>query len=487
MPEIQPLEHLKAENFKLTHFMQFEKLYNNSSDSLKLKFLNGIIQHNANLQSAFVNFIQSEQNDTEGFPMKKFMEIVSSTKEIYQSDFEAIDFENPDWDNYHAPHSGYIEEWEAYQQASEQEFEAIFNSFTTEAVNKILAQKPVELAAMLIGLYEATQDAEIEDDMGNFDDVNGHLLTEFISTLNAVTDKLKIAAISEKSIIAAFEKFAEYADAGYPGDLHFAGYLEHFLIALAEKSTNANQILSIIDQSTIERQSVPELILLLNKNSGNKTEWLQSALKFYRINKEVAKQLIQFYFESDKLSFVKIANELFSTDKRFWADFLKDYITPELNRKLYIDVFYQLTTDTEDIKHYMKIREYLTETDLNKLLGEFTWNKVFPVRILEVEKRYESIKTIVEKNQEDWHYTELIRPILEIYPEFCFQNIKNKAVKTIENQRGRDVYERISAWLKLAQEIPGFDIEKHDLILQLYNHKPNLPALKDEMRKAKLV
>jgi len=467
--------------------MQFEKLYTNSSDSLKLKFLNGIIQNNTDLQSAFTGFIQSEQNDTEAFPMKKFMEIVSAIKAEYQNDFEDVDFENPDWDNYHAPHSGYIEEWEAYQQASEQEFEAIFNSFTSEAVNNILAQKPVELAAMLIGLYEATQDAEIEDDMGNFEDVNEHLLTEFISTLNTVTDKLKIAAISEKSVCEAFEIFAGYTDAEYPGNPHFAAYFEHFLIALAEKSTKANQILSIIDKSTIERQSVPELILLLNKNSGNKTEWLQSALQFYRINKEVAKQLLQFYFESDKLNFVNTANELFPADKRFWAGFLKDYVTSELDSMLYINVFYQLTTDTEDIKHYMKIRAYLSESDLNRLLGEFTRNKVFPVRILEVEKRYESIKTIVEKNSDDWHYGELIRPILGIYPEFCFQHIKNKSVKTIEKQRGRDVYERISSWLKLTQEIPGFDTEKRDLIGKLYNHKPNLPALKDEMRKAKLV
>jgi len=467
--------------------MQFEKLYNNSSDSLKLKFLDGIIQHNANLKSSFENFIQSEQNDTEAFPMKKFMDIVSAIKAKYQHVFEDVDFENPDWENYHAPHSGYIEEWEAYQQASEQEFDAIFNSFTSEAVNNILEQKPVELSAMLIGLYEATQDAEIEDDMGNFDDVNEHLLTEFLSTIDAVTDKLKIAAISEKSVCEAFEKFAGYTDAEYPGNPHFAGYFERFLIALADKSTKANQILSIIDQSTIERQSVPELILLLIKKSGNNTEWLQSALQFYRINKEVAKQLLQFYFESDQLSFVKTAKELFTADKRFWAVFLKDYITAELDSMLYINVFYQLTADTEDIKHYMKIRAYLTESDLNRLLGEFTWNKVFPVRILEVEKRYDSIKTIVEKNSDDWHYGELIRPILGIYPEFCFQHIKNKAVKTIEKQRGRDVYERISGWLKLTQEIPGFDNEKRDLIGQLYNHKPNLPALKDEMRKAKLV
>jgi hypothetical protein len=41
--------------------------------------------------------------------------------------------------------------------------------------------------------------------------------------------------------------------------------------------------------------------------------------------------------------------------------------------------------------------------------------------------------------------------------------------------------------LKLAQEIPGFEADALLLIQKLYTHKPNLPALKDEMRKAGLV
>jgi len=132
--------------------MQFEKLYINTPDSLKLKFLNGIISKNISLQNDFINFAQSEQKVTEVFPMTSFTELLSSTKKRYQADFEMVDTDNPDWDNYHAPHSGYIEEWEAYQQASEQEFEGIFNAFISEAVNKIIGQKPFELVAMLIGL-----------------------------------------------------------------------------------------------------------------------------------------------------------------------------------------------------------------------------------------------------------------------------------------------------------------------------------------------
>ena len=467
--------------------MQFEKLYINASDNLKLKFLNGIISKNISLQNDFINFAQSEQKVAEVFSMKNFIELLSSTKNKYLEEFENIDMENPDWENYHAPHSGYIEDWEAYQQASEQEFEEIFSAFISEAMNKIIGQKPVELVATLIGLYEATQDAEIDDDVGSFEDVNEYLLSEFVNTLESITEKLKMAAISEKLIIAAIEKFAEYCDAKYPGNEHFAGYFEHLLIALAEKSSMPNQILSVIDQSTIERPAVPELVLLLNKLAGNTTEWLNSAKQFYLSNTEVAKQLLQYYFDSNKVNFIETANKLFKTDKRYWAKLLKNYISVDLNESLYINVFYQLTVDEKDINHYMKIRKYLSDSDLNKLLDEIHWDKPFVVSILEVEKHYESIKKIVEKNPDDWHYEDLIRPILTVYPEFCFQHIKNKTIKTIESQRGRDIYERIAIWLKLTEKIPGIENDKRDLILQLYNHKPNLPALKDEMRKAGLI
>lgn len=467
--------------------MQFEKLYINTPDSLKLKFLNGIISKNISLQNDFINFAQSEQKVTEVFPMTSFTELLSSTKKRYQADFEMVDTDNPDWDNYHAPHSGYIEEWEAYQQASEQEFEGIFNAFISEAVNKIIGQKPVELVAMLIGLYEATQDAEIEDDMESFEDVNEYLLDEFIATIGSITEKLKMAAISEKLITAAIEKFVEYCDAEYPGNAHFVGYFEHLLIALAEKSTMPNQILSIIDQSTIKRPAVPELVLLLNKLAGNTTEWLYSAKQFYLSNTEVAKQLLQYYFDSDKENFIETANKLFNANKPFWAKYLQDYISVDLDESLYFNVFRYLAVNEKEIKYYLKIREFLSVSDIESLLEEVAWDKVFVVAILEIEKRYESIREIVQKNDDNWHYIELISPILAIYPEFCFQNIKNKTIKTIEDQRGRDVYERIAKWLKLTGKISGFESEKRELINQLYNHKPNLPALKDELRKAGLI
>ena len=234
--------------------MNFEELYSKTNDNLKLKFLNAIIRKNSALQNEFEHFIQSEKNVSEVVPTSSFMEILTSTKKKYQDDFEMVDTENPDWENYHAPHSGYIEDWEAYQQASEQEFEEIFEAFSSEAVDKIIGQKPDELIAMLTGLYEATQDAEIEDEVSSFEDINDYLLSEFQSTMNSIIE--------------------------------------------------------------------------------NTSEWLHSAKQFYLSNTEVAKQLLQYYFDADKDSFVQTADELFKSDKRFWAKFLKDYVSVDEMRKV---------------------------------------------------------------------------------------------------------------------------------------------------------
>jgi len=467
--------------------MKFENIYSQTSDSQKLKFLDAIIAHNKALMDEFVAFSQADNQEKSGLSSDRFLEIVHSTQSKYRSLFEEVDTENPDWEMYHPPHSGYIEEWEAYQMASEQEFEAIFNGFLSLAIDKIIGQCPAEVMAMLIGLYEATQDAEVTDDVGSFNDVNEYLLEEHINTLNTLIGKIRLSAIASSTIYTTFELFFEYCTAKYPGDFYFASHFEQLLLALAEKTDDAQQLLSLLNHSGVELQALPELVLLLNKKAGNNTEWLQSARQFYRGNAPVAKQLLEYYFERDKDAFVRIARELFPTDKYLWSEFLQHYITPQLNEELFVQVFWQLTVRHNNIEYYNRMREYLSETDLKKLIKELNWEKVFVVKILDVEKRYADIKAIVEKDADDWNYAGIIEPILTVYPEFCFQHIKNKSINTLDNQRGRDVYQRIAKWLSLAQTIPGFKIETRELIQQLYNHKPNLPALKDEMRQAGLM
>lgn len=467
--------------------MDFNEIFHSTAEDIKLKFLNAIIRHNKNLQYEFLNFTKQKNTNNEDIPKKHFIHQITEVQEQYQESFESVDLENPDWDNYNSPHSGYIEEWEQYQQASEQEFEKIFDELKSEAIDCIIQQRIDDLTGLLLGLYEACLNAEIADDVGSFDTVNDHLTEEHKRIMLEIVDKIELSAISSSKVNAVIQLFFEYCDAEYPGNPHFPNYFEPLLLALADISDQPGKLLLLIDESKTGRDALPQLVLLLNKNAGNNTEWLQSAQQYYLTDNEVAKQLLDYYFENDKSKFTTTAHELFNTDKQYWSAFLQNKVDVKTDKALYFKVFYQLTVIENELRYYHKIREYLSPSDFNKLLSDIKWSKVFVVKILEVEKKYEEIKQIVEQNPNDWGYIELITPILPVYPAFCFNNIRAKVENALQNKRGRSTYGRVVTWLQLTKAIPGHEVQARELIIQLYNHKPNLPALRDEFRSGGLL
>jgi pantothenate kinase len=54
-------------------------------------------------------------------------------------------------------------------------------------------------------------------------------------------------------------------------------------------------------------------------------------------------------------------------------------------------------------------------------------------------------------------------------------------------KRSRSTYQKMAEWLVYSKEIEGQENRVNMLVKELYGHKPNLPALKDEIRKAGLV
>jgi hypothetical protein len=467
--------------------MDFKYLYENATEKLKLDFLDAIISENLNLQKAFANFANSVKNQKTEITYQRFNEIVVETVKYYKARFEEVDLENPDWDYYHPSYEGYMEEWEQYQEASEQEFSQIFDQFKAGAVDTIIQQKPEELAAMLVGLYKAALIVDVPDPICSFEDVNEYLLEEHNRIMNEIAEKILLSAVSNSAIITTCILFFRYTQKEYPENEHFAAYFENFLLVICGKSNQPGKILSVIDQSKTERKSVPRLVLLLHQKAGNMQEWLQAARQYYLLDNNVAAQLLAYYLNHDKPEFIKLANELFAKEPGYWAKQLREYITAELDSSLFVSVFYRLVVDEKSMNDFLKLRPHLSEEKLEQLIKEINYDKPFKVQVLASEKRYEEIKKIVELHSDDWHFTELITPILKVYPEFCFNQISRKARRTIEKERGRSVYQRVVKWLQLADTIPGFKPQNRLLARELYNHKPILPALRDELKQGGLV
>ncbi len=467
--------------------MAFEDFYKNTPESVKLKYLDAIIAHNEKLQKEFMAYAGADPDETEKPDYDAFAATIKKLHSVYQNLFEEIDLENPDWDNYSPSHSGYIEEWQQYQEASEQEFQEYFELFHSQALDAIISQRPDELLAMLVGLYEAALNADVHDEFDSFDDVNEFLLAEHEHILWTIVEKLQISPLSDSKTVAAFDLFFRYCREEYPGNPNFVKHFDPILTALAEKSGDAILLLTMMEKAGIEQKILPELTLVLYKSSGNTDSWLQAALQLYRNSVTVARELLKYYHENDQAAFVKIAHELFPSGEFAWASFLEPYVTPQLDEQLFVKVCLTLIHSVHDIKHYQKVKPYLDEVTYNRMIKELTWNKVFLVKILVEDERYADIKDLVEKEKDRWHFDELIAPILNVYPDFCFAKIKAMVENTLANERGRSIYERIARWLLLARQIPGYDSDARHLIKNTYAHKPNLPALRDEMRVAGVV
>lgn len=466
--------------------MNFKEIFDKATDKTKLDFLFTILEHNEELKDEFTNYVETQGKSDKTPVYEMFVSVIEKYEQECREELEIIDVENPDWDSYTPSHSGYIEEWEQYQEATEQEIEAIYRFWQNSLINTIIGQKIETGLAMLIGAYKASLNSEINDTIESLGDPNEFLVEQHEELMKYYIEKIKQAAINEHSIFSSFRLFLEYCEKKYPGNESYPRYFEPVLLALAEKSGNPETILNQIDNSEVKKKFLPQLILMLNKNAGNTNEWLQSAKAYYLADNKVAEQLLEYYLENDIDAFNRTANELFEKDKYRWAKFLADKVSEISDRELFKNVFRELTIKNAKIEYYRKIKNILNEDEKKQLIN-VVYNKPFKVQIFEEEKQYDKIKQIVEKNTDSWDFTELIKPILEEYPDFCFETIKNKALKTIATQRGRTAYEKIAEWLKLAKLIPAHEDLTRELIMKLYYNKPNLPALKDEFRIAGLV
>lgn len=122
--------------------MNFKEIFDKATDKTKLDFLFAILEHNEKLRTEFLNYIQKKLQETDNqISYEDFKNLINNSQKEYQDQLEVIDLEEPDWDNYIPPHSGYIEEWEAWQYMAEQEVENIFNEWKENLLDLIIEQK----------------------------------------------------------------------------------------------------------------------------------------------------------------------------------------------------------------------------------------------------------------------------------------------------------------------------------------------------------
>ena len=469
--------------------MDFKEIFNKVSEKEKTDYLFQLLDKDDKLKKVFLNSIatNSDSNSSSTIKYSEFAGLVINSYEEYRLDMENLNLEDTDWENYSPPHSGYIPEWEAAQYMAEQETDELFDGLKEHFISLLFKSKLEELLAELLAFYFASKEADINDPYDNLGDPNDYFLNIQKGFIDYVIEKISISSINNSILINSIKLFFKYFETEKKNCFENIKPFEGLLRVLLNSIKNKEDVKQLSNISKIDKKYFPQYSLQLEKKLRNKISWLENAKQFYLLDNEVGNELLDYYFIKDIEKYVSIAKELFQNNKRYWAEKLALKLKIKHNQYLYKDIYTQLCIDKQQISDYKKIKNILTGKEKENLQNKLYRKNAFRVEIYAEEKQYDEIKQLVERNIESWDFNNLIEPILNIYPGFCFTTIKNKAKTTISNERGRGAYSKIASWLKPAQNISGFEIQTRELILQLYNHKPNLPSLRDEFRGAGLV
>lgn len=110
----------------------FDQFYQQSSDQLKLSFLEDAFQKYPHLKEDYLAFYLK----LSGNPLKMTIidpdDFIVANTDLIKADLESIEINEPDWEDYVPRHSGYIPEYEAMEHLAEDEIAEVIEGHVDE-------------------------------------------------------------------------------------------------------------------------------------------------------------------------------------------------------------------------------------------------------------------------------------------------------------------------------------------------------------------
>ncbi|MCH7732634.1 MAG: hypothetical protein IIB44_08990 [Candidatus Marinimicrobia bacterium] len=436
----------------------FTEIYEITSAAQKDDFLKILLGKERNLRLQFIAYVD-EANEGEST-----IDIDQIRKEVHDV-FAQLDFSNMDidWHGYDSRY-GYVEEWEIYYDAAKSIISDRFCHYEEISVDLIKKGRLVEGIKILLGLYEGVCNVYSpgSDEYSILDDYYDELKEEFIQVLPRVIREIdttvKKQAMIKRTLELLIERYHYFHENIIPSEDDRIQYdlklFENFMLMLTSTQETAHFLDALFDKYHVDAGSTAIVRIRIAEVLGNDKRWLEEAERFSESEPEIARRLMDTYLENQKRNdFYRIGRKAF----RNWPDEFDEYLVKNISKaeqkKLYIKVLTHLTERKKDIERYKELRVLLSEYKKDRFIENNTLNRIFYVKMLDVEERFDEILDYVKEHKNSYDFVHLIRPILNVYSEECFSLIQQKTDETLKDQRGRRVYQEVVGWLLEMKKI----------------------------------
>lgn len=455
---------------------------NRSETEKKLEFLHLLLEKNPDLKKQFEAFINESG---ERFNDNLLPYIQSEAEELI-AELESLNISDPDWEYYTPRHSGYIEEWEAQMHMAEDLVMDVLDGHKA-GINTLLSRGKADLALLsLVSGYEACLRADLQDEYDTLGDANFFLIESMNEIQTDVIQKLNSVVFPNRQAHQFLEVFFRHYKTDHEDDKEYLRFFEPLLLTISGDKERAAFLNKLLDEKQVPRRYIPRVATELYKVTEDKEKWQEQAENLFKEDVSVARNLLEEYSKTSYPDFIRIAQKLWDANRfrPVLAHFILDGIDRNKSPEIYKEILLWVTSNARSVPKYKLLRKVLGEKEKEVFIQKHVNDQVFYTKMLEQEQRFDEILQFIKNNRDSWHLNKMLSTILEPYPKESFAILEEKILTTLETERGRSVYQTIVEWVRLARCIKGFEEQAQQLIQRLYNWKPALPALKDELRKA---
>jgi hypothetical protein len=483
---------------------EFNTIFNETSREQKIEFLKRLLDNNIDIQYQFIEFIKDIPEISDSAIMKK----IDKIKQKIYSQLAKLDFSNLEEQYYNSFDYDYGNDYWAddsglYNYADDK-IRDVFIPFIDQSVSFINKGNLIEAIIILLGIYEGANFLPEEDynnliyyDDDFIDNVPDILMDSIEKIESNLFDIVKSDKIILKVLDIIFNRINFYnkkdkrkRENGNENPYYIKDFEKIFDALIVNKIT-AEYLYSLLQKNELLTIESAYIILNIAEILEDDVLWIDTAESHFDYDIGIAKKLIEKYrAENREKDFNRIAEIVFNKWPNDFDFFLINNLNKKRQKSLYIRALKNYVRDKFNIRYYEILRKYLTDNEKILFVNSFSnnYNTLFYVQLLEMEKRYNDILLCAQKHKNSDNLDRLLAPILNRYPKDCFELIVNKNTAMLNYEgRGRRTYQMMMQTLKQLKQIPTMEKETTLFLNRLYNHRPNLPALRDEMQKAGLV
>ena len=459
----------------------FKERYKKIEKSKKLSFLKQLLEKDNTLQEQFLAFTKERIFDEiTGVDIADIRTRIYN--ELVEIDIGAI-FEERANSFY-----DYDDEMDGDEFIKE-----LIDPYYKEVLDYLQKGNIIDAFRQTLAIYElSTLDIpEISDEYCFFGDGFDLAVDDFVSVYpNKLSTELtaKVLSVEAKKELLGllFERYDLFERDEL---LEYKYKLNHFqslIIAIVDEKEVAIYLLDILEEYNLYSISLALVLLQIATLLKDDQLFLKVANEFYLENEEIGYKLLEKYVErEEKSKFATVAEELLEKIPRKYSLYIVENLDNEVYKTLYIKALKAYVDIEYSMKHYKILREYLTKSERLEFIDAsqdgYSASTSFYINVLELEKEYEMILNFA-KTSDIYELPKGLKPIVSIYPDEVFEIIRTNCDELVE-ERGRGSYARASGLLSLMLGVKEKEEELKLYVNKLYNHKPVLRALRDELKR----